>query len=84
VISSKIRECGSNGRTIPLFLMWLDSTMPSGLTDADLEDMLSVPFLPISSQQHNSKVYNEKQKHTDLHVNYVIHVKTNHLSGSWY
>lgn len=34
VIPSKVRECGSNGRIIPFFLLWLDSTTSFGLTGA--------------------------------------------------
>jgi len=32
-ISSKVMECGSKGRTIPLFFPWLDSTAEPSLPE---------------------------------------------------
>jgi hypothetical protein len=54
-ISSKVIECGSNGRTIPFFFPWLDSVTES-------------PLLELSERQCKKKCSATKQYDKLLHV----------------
>lgn len=76
LISSKVMESGSKGRTIPLCLFWPASVMLPALDNIDLDDTLLCISFPFSAQylilyvifpNLNHKMQNQKSRELIYH-----------------